>query len=78
MRGIDHQQADMHSYLSSEARVRANHPLRAIRTMADEALKCRLIREINGLSRLGIDLTAGSWVQSFIAVLGGVRVVFYS
>jgi transposase len=39
MRGIDHQQADMYSYLSPEARVRADHPLRTIRVMADEALK---------------------------------------
>jgi transposase len=39
MRGTDHQQADMYSYLSPEARVRADHPLRAIRAMADEALK---------------------------------------
>jgi len=39
MRGIDHQQADMYSYVSPEARVRADHPLRAIREMADEALK---------------------------------------
>ena len=38
MRGIDHQQADMYSYISPEARVRADHPLRKIRTMADEAL----------------------------------------
>jgi transposase len=38
MRGIDHQQADMYSYLSPEMRVRADHPLRAIRTMADQAL----------------------------------------
>ena len=38
MRGIDHQQADMYSYLSPEARVRADHPLRAIRAMADLAL----------------------------------------
>src|ERR1039457_2890507 len=38
MRGVDHQQADMYSYLSPEARVRADHPLRAIRTMADQAL----------------------------------------
>jgi transposase len=38
MRGIDHQQADMYSYLSPEARVRQDHPLRAIRTMADVAL----------------------------------------
>jgi transposase len=39
MRGSDHQQADMYSYLSPEQRVRVNHPLRAIRTMADEALQ---------------------------------------
>lgn len=38
MRGIDHQQAEMYSYLSPEARVRADHPLRAIRAMADQAL----------------------------------------
>lgn len=38
MRGSDRQQADMYSYLSPEERVRANHPLRAIRGMADEAL----------------------------------------
>ena len=38
MRGTDHQQADMYSYLSPELRVRADHPLRAIRSMADEAL----------------------------------------
>ena len=38
MRGSDRQQADMYSYLSPEERVRANHPLRAIRSMADEAL----------------------------------------
>ena len=39
MRGNDHQQADMYSYLSPEQRVRENHPLRKIRAMADEALK---------------------------------------
>jgi len=39
MRGDDRQQADMYSYLSPEERVRANHPLRAVRAMADEALK---------------------------------------
>src|SRR3954447_7501872 len=39
MRGIDHQQADMYSYISPEARVRVDHPLRPIRLMADEALK---------------------------------------
>ena len=39
MRGHDHQQADMYSYLSPEQRVRETHPLRKIRAMADEALK---------------------------------------
>jgi transposase len=38
MRGVDHQQAGMYSYLSPEVRVRADHPLRAIRAMADQAL----------------------------------------
>ncbi len=39
MRGQDHQQSDMFSYLSPEQRVRADHPLRAIRAMADLALR---------------------------------------
>jgi hypothetical protein len=39
MRGQDHQQSDMFSYLSPEQRVRKDHPLRTIRAMADQALK---------------------------------------
>jgi transposase len=38
MRGIDHQQSHMFSYLSPEARVSKDHPLRAIRSMVDEVL----------------------------------------
>ena len=38
MRGMDHQQADMFSYLSPEQRVRKDHPLRAVRAMTDEIL----------------------------------------
>src|SRR5271155_4563767 len=38
MRGADHQQADMFSYLSPEQRVRKDHPLRAVRAMTDEIL----------------------------------------
>ncbi len=38
MRGQDHQQSSMFSYLSPEQRVRKDHPLRAIRAMADRAL----------------------------------------
>src|SRR3954471_12744262 len=39
MRGPDTQQSSMFSYLSPEERVPANHPLRRIRAMVDEALK---------------------------------------
>lgn len=38
MRGQDHQQSDLFSYLSPEQRVRPDHPLRAIRALADLAL----------------------------------------
>ena len=38
MRGIDHQQSQMFSYLSPETRVRKDHPLRAMRSMVDEVL----------------------------------------
>src|SRR5881397_1987432 len=38
MRGIDHQQVDMFSYLSPERRVRKDHPLRTVRVMTDEIL----------------------------------------
>jgi len=39
MRGIDHQQGDMFSYLSPEQRVRKDHPLRAVGAMTDEILE---------------------------------------
>src|SRR5271167_2988874 len=39
MRGTDHQQSQVFSYLSPETRVRKDHPLRAIRTMVDEVLR---------------------------------------
>ena len=39
MRGDDREQAGMWSYISPEQRVPADHPLRPIRTMVDEALK---------------------------------------
>jgi len=38
MRGTDQQQNHMYSYLSPEARVRKDHPLRAIRAVVDEVL----------------------------------------
>jgi len=39
MRGIDHQQSDMFSYLSPEQRVRKDHPLRTVRGMTGEILE---------------------------------------
>src|ERR1700675_596911 len=39
MRGDDHQQEGMFSYISPEKRVPADHPLRSIRKMVDEILK---------------------------------------
>ena len=39
MRGEDLQQHDLFSYGSLEERVPADHPLRPIRAMVDEALK---------------------------------------
>jgi transposase len=39
MRGGDKRQDGLFSYVSLEARVPANHPLRTVRTMVDEALK---------------------------------------
>jgi len=38
MRGMDHQQSHIFSYLSPEQRVRKDHPLRAVRAMVDEVL----------------------------------------
>src|SRR6266851_3801321 len=46
MRGADHQQNHMFSYLSPETRVRNDHPLRAIRAMVDEVL-ARLSRRFD-------------------------------
>ena len=39
MRGADHQQSGMFSYISAELRVPEDHPLRAIRAMVDVALR---------------------------------------
>jgi transposase len=39
MRGADHQQSSMFSYISAEQRVAKDHPLRAIRRMTDAALR---------------------------------------
>lgn len=38
MRGADVQQSGLFSYMSVESRIPANHPLRAVRGLLDEAL----------------------------------------
>src|SRR3984885_1786410 len=38
MRGADHEQSGMFSYLSPEKRVRADHPLRGVRSQVDQVL----------------------------------------
>jgi len=48
MRGEDHQQSHVFSYLSPEERVRKDHPLRAVRAMVDEVLK-QLSRRFGGM-----------------------------
>jgi transposase len=48
MRGKDNQQSSMYSYLSPEERVPANHPLRPIRKMTDQAL-AGLSRKFNAM-----------------------------
>lgn len=53
MRGYDHQQSDMFSYLSPEQRVRQDHPLRAIRAMADQALSAMSKRFDGMYARMG-------------------------
>jgi transposase len=53
MRGEDHQQNHIFSYLSPEMRVRKDHPLRAIRGMVDDVLK-RLSRRFDTMyARVG-------------------------
>src|SRR5215813_11033695 len=53
MRGVDQQQADMYSYISPESRVRADHPLRRIRTMVDEALNNLSVRFDSMYAKIG-------------------------
>lgn len=40
MRGGDNRTGELFSYVDLEARVRRDHPLRAIRTIVNEALRC--------------------------------------
>jgi len=42
MRGDDEHQSTMFSYISADQRVPTDHPLRPVRSMADEALRAAL------------------------------------
>jgi transposase len=53
MRGSDHSQSAMYSYLSPEERVPADHPLRPVREMCDAALQQLSRRFARLYSRLG-------------------------
>src|SRR5712671_4461071 len=53
MRGPDDQTSHMFSYLSPEQRVRADHPLRAIRRMTDDVLASLSARFTNMYSDIG-------------------------
>jgi hypothetical protein len=53
VRGEDQQTADMFGYLSPEARVRRDHPLRTIRQMTDAVLKTRSPRFARMYSDIG-------------------------
>ena len=48
MRGSDREQGSMFSYVSLEQRIPADHPLRPMRAMVDEALR-KLSRRFSGL-----------------------------
>jgi hypothetical protein len=52
MRGSDDQTASLFSYVSCEARVPLDHPLRVIRAVVDEALEV-LSRGFDGIARAG-------------------------
>jgi transposase len=53
MRGDDRQPDTMFSYVSTEERVPAEHPLRAIRALVDDVLRA-MSREFDGLyARVG-------------------------
>src|SRR5215467_15467710 len=59
MRGEDHQQTAMFSYISPEQRVPANHPLRKLRPLVDAVLTplCPTTRSLQsrmGYSRAGV------------------------
>ena len=67
MRGTDYEQSSVFSYISAERRVPKDHPLRAIRAMADTALK-DLSKRFDGSMRRGASVDcAGAAVARAVA-----------
>ena len=73
MRGHDEQTTHMFSYLSPEQRVPADHPLRAVRALTDEALQTmsRPIREAVRHDRASVDPTGA--IAARFAVAGALH-----
>jgi hypothetical protein len=89
MRGQDHQQSDMFSYLSPEQRVRQDRPLRKIRAMADQALAniserfdamyaktnpLAMLEQIPGLDRVTVGADKVYDTKDFVAECRNIRV----
>jgi hypothetical protein len=60
MHGTDRRLGELFSYINLEARVRAHHPVRSVRTVAEEALgapssdfRCAMIRPGTAFDRVG-------------------------
>lgn len=63
MRGADNEQSSMFSYISAERRVPQDHPLRAIRAMADTALK-ELDQRFTGMYAAAVDCTGAAFARA--------------
>src|SRR5207248_4412910 len=72
MRGPDEQTSHMFSYLSAEQRVRADHPLRAIRVMTD-----RVFADLSRALRRCIRILVGRRFPRAVAARVGVAVALH-
>jgi len=75
MRGTDHEQSGMSSYLSAERRVPKDHALRPLRVMVDGALKALGPRfdTLYATERAAIDCSGEAVAGAFAASLFGVN-----
>ena len=73
MRGPDEQTQHMFSYLSPEQRVPADHPLRAIRALTDEALRSMSAQLARLYSTTGRPSIPAGAVTAGVAAAGAVH-----